>query len=389
VLEGVNIMQFRKLGRTALDVGVVGLGTEFLWHEPKDVVLSVVDEAIENGVNYIDLWMPSSEVRDNVGAALQGRREKVIVAGHLGSTLKDNQYYRTRDKSMCEEYIHDFLTRLQTDYIDVLMLHFIDEQDDYENVFRNEGILEMALKLKKEGKARYIGMSSHKVPVSLNAVNSGYIDVLMFPVNPAFDVLPGDTELEALWEKDSYAQLEEKGYKPIHSRKELYASCVKQNVGIIAMKPYAGGWLLGGKEDRSLILTPTQCISYSLSQPGVCSVVPGCKNVKEMQEALSYLNASDANKDYSNTISKSNFNLKGSCMYCNHCLPCSANIDIAATTRLADSAVKGITDSLRSKYNTLISKASNCIKCGACMSRCPFDVDVISNMERAVNLFER
>jgi aryl-alcohol dehydrogenase-like predicted oxidoreductase len=123
-------MQFRKLGRTGLDVGVIGLGTEFLWHESKEVVLSVVDEALENGVNYIDLWMPSCEVRDNFGVALQGRREKVIVAGHLGSTLKDGQYYRTRDKSMCEEYINDFLTRLKTTYIDVLMLHFIDEQDD-------------------------------------------------------------------------------------------------------------------------------------------------------------------------------------------------------------------------------------------------------------------
>jgi len=383
------IMQYRKLGRTELDVGVVGLGTEFLWHEPKEVVLSVVDEAIENGVNYMDLWMPSPEVRDNVGVALQGKREKVILAGHLGSTLKDNQYYRTRDKSMCEEYINDFLTRLKTNYIDILMLHFIDEQDDYDNVFTNEGILEMAQKLKKEGKARYIGMSSHKVPVSLNAVNSGYIDVLMFPVNAAFDVLPGDTQLEALWEKDSYIQIDEKGYKPTHSRKELYASCVKKNVGIIAMKPYAGGWLLGGKDDSSLVLSPIQCINYSLSQPGVCVVVPGCKNIKEMQDALSYLNASDEKKDYSEAISKSKLNLKGSCMYCNHCLPCSTNIDIAATTRIADSAVKGINDSLRSKYDKLDRKASNCIKCGECMKRCPFDVNVISNMQRAINLFER
>ncbi len=382
-------MQSRKLGRTDLDVGVIGLGTEFLWHEPKKVVVSVVDEAIENGVNYIDLWMPSPEVRDNFGVALQGRREKVIVAGHLGSTLKGNQYYRTRDKSMCEEYINDFLSRLKTNYIDILMLHFIDEQDDYENVFGNDGIFEMALKMKKEGKARYIGMSSHKVPVSLKAVNSGNIDVLMFPVNPAFDLLPGDTQLEALWQKDTYSQIDEQGYKPIHSRKELYSACVKQNVGIIAMKPYAGGWLLGGKDDSSLVLTPTQCISYSLSQPGVCTVVPGCKSVNEMKDALLYLNASDENKDYSKTISKSKWNLKGSCMYCNHCLPCSSNIDIAATTRLADSAVQGINDSLRSKYDSLVYKASSCIKCGECMERCPFGVDVISNMERANNLFER
>lgn len=381
-------MQYRKLGRTGLDVGVIGLGSEFLWHEPLETVMAVVDEAIGNGVNYIDLWMPSNEVRDNFGVALQGRREKVIMAGHLGSTLKDGQYYRTRDKSMCTEYINDFLTRLKTDYIDILMLHFIDEQDDYDSVFSNEGILEIALRLKKEGKARYIGMSSHRVPVSLDAVNNGFIDVLMFPVNPAFDVLPGDMKLEALWEKDSYVQLDEKDYKPTHSRKELYHDCLKQNVGIIAMKPYAGGWLLNGRDDISLTLSPAQCMNYSLSQPGVCTVVPGCKSVKEMKDALSYLNASDIDKDYAGTISKSNWNLKGSCMYCNHCLPCSSNMDIAAITRLADNAVNGITDSIRGKYKVLDAKASSCIKCGECMERCPFGVDIISNMERAANLFE-
>lgn len=382
-------MQYRKLGRTGLDVGIIGLGTEFLWHEPRETVISVVDEAIGNGVNYFDLWMPSSEVRDNFGIALQGRREKVILAGHLGSTLKDGQYFKTREKQVCEYYINDFLTRLKTDYIDMLMLHFIDEQDDYEKVFGEGGILEMAQCLKKEGKARFIGMSSHRVPVSINAVNSGYIDVLMFPVNPAFDVLPGDTKLEALWEKDSYTKPEEKEYKPTHNRKELYYSCIRQNVGIIAMKPYAGGWLINGIDDISLKLTPAQCLGYSLSQPGVCTVVPGCKNVKEMKDALTYLNASDEDRDYSRTISKSDWNLKGSCMYCNHCLPCSSNIDIAATTRIADSAMHGTTAGIRSAYDALASKASSCIKCGSCMKRCPFGVDVISNMERAANLFEK
>ena len=381
-------MQYRKLGRTGLDVGVIGLGSEFLWHEPQEVVLSVVDEAIDNGVNYIDLWMPSPEVRDYFGTALQGRREKVLLAGHLGSTLKDGQYFKTRDHFKCEEFIYDFYKRLKTDYIDILMLHFIDEQDDYGKVFENEGMLEFALKLKKEGKARYIGMSSHRVPVSLRAVNNGFVDVLMFPVNPAFDVLPGDTRLEALWEKDSYKQLDETGYSPAINRRELYSACVKQNVGMVAMKPYAGGWLLNGFTDRSLKLTPAQCMNYSLSQPGVSTVVPGCKNVKELQDALSYLNASDDEKDYSKAISESGLSLAGSCMYCNHCLPCPSRINIAETTRLADSAVNGITDDMKSRYEALDHKASECIKCGACTKRCPFDVDVVSNMERAVKLFE-
>jgi predicted aldo/keto reductase-like oxidoreductase len=381
-------VQYRKLGRTGLDVGVVGLGSEFLWHEPLEVVQSVVDLAVENGVNYIDLWMPSPEVRDNFGDVLQGRREKVLLAGHLGSTLKDNQYFKTRDRAMGEKYLQDFYTRLKTDYIDILMLHFIDEQDEYDCVFGNGWILEYALKLKREGRVRYIGMSSHKVPVSLQAVNNGYVDVLMFPVNPAFDALPGDTQLEALWQKESYNQLDEKGYKPAINRKELYSACVKQNVGIVAMKPYAGGWLLNGFTERSLKMTPAQCLNYSLSQPGVSTVVPGCKNIKEMQDALTYLSASDEEKDYSSAISESQVGLAGSCMYCNHCLPCPSRINIAEMTRLADSAAYGVSDEMKGKYDAIAHKASACIQCGACMKRCPFGVDVISNMERAVALFE-
>ncbi len=379
-------MKYRKLGRTGLDVGEIGLGTEFLWHEPLETVRSVVDEAIGNGVNYFDLWMPSPEVRDNFGTVLKGRREKVILAGHLGSTLKDGQYFRTRDKALCDQYIHDFLNRLGTDYIDVLMLHFIDEQEDFEHVAGNDGILEMALKLKKEGKARFIGMSSHIAPVSLNAVNSGHIDVLMFPVNAAFDALPGDTELDALWKKDSYLQLGEGGQKTVNSRKQLYYACEKQNVGLIAMKPYAAGWLFS--DESSLKLTPVQCLNYALSQPGVSTVVPGCKNVTEMKAALSYLTASTEDKDFSGVISHTGWSLRGSCMYCNHCLPCPSRIDIAATTRIADSAAHGVTESIRRKYHELEVKASSCIQCGACMERCPFGVDVQANMERAAGLFE-
>ena len=380
-------MQYRKLGRTGLDVGVIGLGTEHLWHEPKETVISVIDEAIGNGVNYMDLFMPSPEIRDNIGAAISGRREKVMIAGHIGSVEKEGQYLKTREKAICEEYVNDLLSRLKTDYIDFLMLHFIDGEDDFQSVFGEEGMLELALRLKKQGKARYIGMSSHKVPVSLMAVNSGHLDVLMFPVNPAFDMLPGDTELGDLWEAKPYKQLEDNGSKPESTRRDLYLACEKQGTAIVAMKPYAAGWLFYKENPSSIVLTPAQCLHYSLAQPGVCTVVPGCKTVEQMREALAYLDASDEEKDFSRTISSTKWDIKGSCMYCNHCLPCPVGIDIGATTRLADSAGKGITDLIKLKYEQLAVKASECLKCGSCMERCPFGVDVISNMERADSIF--
>ncbi len=288
-------MRYRKLGRTGVDVGIIGLGAEHLEHASRDTVASVVDEAIDNGVNYIDLFMASPNVRDNFGITLRNRRQKVMVAGHLGAAFKNGQYYRTRDKVICEEFFFDLLKRLQTDYIDVLMLHYIDEPDDYEKVFSPGGLLELATRLQKEGKARFIGMSSHKVPVALKAVNSGHIDVLMFPVNPATDTLPSDIKPETFRQENIYNQSTLLEHWSTLGRRELYHICAGQGVGVVAMKPYAAG-VLFRENPSSIVLTPVQCINYALSQPGVCTVVPGCKNVTEMKAALTFLDATDEEK---------------------------------------------------------------------------------------------
>ncbi len=380
-------MEYRKLGGTDLRVGVIGLGTEFIWHEPQAVVTEVVHAALDHGVNYFDLWMPSPEIRDYFGEAIRGRRERALIAGHLGSTLKDGQYFRTRDLRRSEEHINDLLTRLQTDYLDLLMLHYIDEDADYQAVFESGAFYELALRLKREGKVRYIGMSSHRVPAARQAVVSGRIDLLMFPINPAFDALSADLQLEAYWEQQSYASPSE-GFALQPERKALYQLCEQQGVALVGMKPYAGGWLLNGKLKR-FQLTPLQCLNYVLSQPGVCTVVPGCKDVSELRQALEFLDADSAAKDFSGLRQSYSEDFQGVCMYCNHCLPCPVRIDVAALTRIVDSAQQGLNAAIRAKYQALAVKASACLRCGACMERCPFGVRVTANMQRAVELFER
>ncbi|HEX7713430.1 MAG TPA: aldo/keto reductase [Bacillota bacterium] len=376
-------MEYRKLGKKGLEIGVIGLGTEFIWHEPQDVVTEVVHEALDHGVNYFDLWMPSPEIRDYFGVAIQGHREKINIAGHLGSTLKDGQYFRTRDLQKSEAFFDDLLKRLRTDYVDILMLHFIDDEEDYKAVFESGEFYELALRLKSTGKARYIGMSGHKVPMALKAVQSGKIDLLMFPVNPAFDSLAGEMGLEAFWDEKTY---QNEATAVSLARKELYHLCEQQGVGIVAMKPYAGGWLLNGKTN-DMNLSPVQCLSYCLAQPGVVTAIPGCKNIDEMKQALAFLNATENEKDFSILNSSTRWNIKGVCMYCNHCLPCPAKIDIGKLTRLVTTAELGLSEGIRAKYQSLEFKASDCMKCGSCMKRCPFGVDVLSNMEKAVTIF--
>jgi len=380
-------MKYRKLGRTAINVGIVGLGAEHLEHASTDTVVSVVHEAIDHEVNYIDFFMASPGVRDNFGIALKHRRNEVLIAGHLGSILRNGQYARSRNQVECERFFDDLLTRLKTDYVDVLMLHFIDKPDDYDKVFGSSGLLELAARLQKEGKTRFIGMSGHYMPVALKAVNSGYIDVLMFPVNPAFDTLPGDMEMKALWQDSSYRDTALAGNKPMPQRKELYHACAIQGVGLVVMKPYAAGRLFVKENPSHIVLTPMQCINYALSQPGVTTVVPGCRNVEEIRAALAFLDATDEEKDYSAIDENAIWKLRGSCMYCNHCLPCPMSIDIGMIIRITDTAEYGSADSMISEYEALSSKASDCTECGVCTERCPFSVDIVTNIALAVDIF--
>jgi predicted aldo/keto reductase-like oxidoreductase len=137
-------------------------------------------------------------------------------------------------------------------------------------------------------------------------------------------------------------------------------------------------------------MTPVQCIHYALTRPAVASVMAGCKNRAEVSEAVSYLDASDRERDYSEVISTFEQNFHGKCMYCNHCLPCPAGIDIASVTKYLDIALldkDNIPASVALHYKSLNARASDCVACGNCEKRCPFSVKIIDNMKCAEGVF--
>jgi predicted aldo/keto reductase-like oxidoreductase len=372
-------LQYRKLGRTGLDVSAVGLGTEYLNGQPRETVVSVIHEALDRGVNYIDLLFPFPEYRDNFGAALRGHRERVILAGHLGATIEDGQYCKTRSASKSEPFFLDLLSRLGTDCVDILMLHNFNTLNDYDRAMKPRGLMELARRFQQEGKAQFIGISAHSIEVAARAIESGLIDVLMFPINLAGNAIPG--------------------------KKDLLKACVTHNVGLVAMKLFAGGKLLstertvrvaryqmGGsalKLKKTMPITPVQCLSYVLSQVGVSTTVPGCAGLEQLTAALAYWEATEEEKDFSAIVADFQQYVAGECVYCNHCLPCPSVIDIGQTIRLLDMARQRLSAELQAAYDALPSKASDCAQCGACSERCPFGVDVILKMEQVVELFEQ
>jgi predicted aldo/keto reductase-like oxidoreductase len=212
----------------------------------------------------------------------------------------------------------------------------------------------------------------------------------MFPVNPLFNMLPRDLGEEKRKGRLGKAMTEaEKALYP--TKQELYQLCGEYDVPIVAMKPYAGGNVLKNHEEGRLkgllSLTPVQCISYVLSYPQVACPVPGFKDVNELNQALAYLNANDAEKDFSEINDSIVANFNNNCMYCNHCQPCPGKINMAEVTKLADMAENGMTNELSDRYNALESKGGNCVQCGVCYERCPFGIDSVANIRRAKETF--
>jgi len=371
-------MEYRKLGRTGLGVSAISIGTEHLLRLPIETVTSVIRESIDGGVNYFDVVFSFPEYLDNLGQALDGYRDRVLLTGHLGSTVKDNQYSRSRSAKTSEPFFRDVLARLHIDYVDILYLHNFNSPREWETVSRPKGQLEMALRLKAEGHARFIGISGHYPEVIRHACDSGHIDVIMFPVNLLGHAGP--------------------------ARSELLDMCTARGLGLVAMKPYGGGRLLrdsgmqrvagyqtgGGsyKVRFPNVITPVQCLSYTLAQSAVSTALVGAKTTAEVGAALKTLDADEDERDFSGLLAAFGRFVQGECVYCNHCLPCPVAIDIAEVNRLLDAAQVGLNTDLRADYRSLAVKASACTECGACVHRCPFGVAVISRMQAAKKMFE-
>ncbi len=381
-------MIYRELGKTGLKVSEIGLGCEGLIGKSEEFTEELFALAFEHGVNCMDLYSPNPDMQRRVGKAIREKRGEFVLQAHLCTEWKNGQYQATRDLDAVKAAFQAQLKNLGTDYLDIGMIHYVDSAKTWEQVIKN-GVLDYAKELKAQGKIRHIGMSSHNPEIALKAIKSGVIEVLMFSVNPCYDLLPGDEDIEKLFARESYD-------KPLFNlepkREELYETCQRLGIGITVMKAFGGGDLLSDDSPAGKAMTVPQCIHYALTRPAVATVLSGVHSKEQLQASVDYESASEAERDYAAVFASfPKISWQGHCMYCGHCAPCPKGIEIASVTKFLNlcRAQGEVPETVREHYAALDAHAGDCTGCGGCETRCPFGVPIRENMRAAKDIFGR
>ena len=362
-------MQYRTNRRTGDKVSEIGMGTAYVVEADKKEAVRTVRRAYEGGINYFDLAAGDGTAFATFGEALADVRDEVMYQIHFGADYSKVTYGWTLNLDAVKRSVDKQLHDLKTDYINYGFIHCQDESKDWEKYQKN-GILKYLLDMRDQGVVKHIGASSHTPSVIQEILDTDLIDMLMFSVNPAYDYNHGD-----------YA------FGGVDERADVYKRCEKLGVGISVMKPFSGGQLLSAKTSPfGSALTQYQCIKYALDKPGILTVLPGAQSVEGIDFLLKYYDQAEEDLDYSIIGSFAPPEASGKCVYCNHCEPCPAGIDIGAVNKFYDLAKIG-DDMAREHYLALEKNASDCIRCGHCNSRCPFSVDQMSRMQEIKGYF--
>ena len=332
---------YRILGKSELRVSSIGFGGIPIQKTNEKEVKKLLIKCEELGINFIDTARGYTVSEEYIGYGLEGRRDKWIIATKS----------MARDKESMLRDVEISLNNLKTNYIDLYQLHNVKTEDDYDKVLSADGAYAALLQMKEEGKIGHIGITSHSLDILKIAIESGKFETIMYPYNI----------------------VETQGEK-------LFKRCKELNIGVIAMKPMAGGAL----EDGTLALR------FILNNDNITTAIPGMATFEEIEEnaavgnvvpPLSYdelIKIQEISKELGTEF----------CRRCAYCAPCPQGIDIPAIFILRGYKERyGLEGWAETRYASLDSRAKDCISCGSCEKKCPYDLPIVKMLKEVRNCF--
>ncbi|MBR6554888.1 MAG: aldo/keto reductase, partial [Clostridia bacterium] len=292
------------------------------------------------GVNYIDTARGYTVSEEYLGYALEGIRDKFILATKT----------MARTKEAMAKDIDVSLRNLRTKYIELYQVHN-PSLADLDTVTAPGGALEALMAAKEAGKIGHIGVTAHSVEAFEKALSYDWVETIMFPYNIV------ETQGEA-----------------------LIAACAEKNIGFIDMKPLAGGAI----EDATLAMR------FVVANPAVTVVIPGMADPAEIEQNLAAVNnEAPLSEEELAGIDQVRAQLGTQfCRRCNYCAPCTVGISIPNVFLMQGYLERyGLADWAQGRYDAMPVKASACIQCGACEPRCPYQLPIREMLKVAAEKF--
>ena len=322
-------MQYTVLGKTGLKIARLGFGGIPIQRIDAPQTKALMEQLRQAGVNFIDTARGYTVSEEFLGVGLEGIRQDFILATKSMSRTKEAM---ARD-------IDTSLKNLRTDYIDLYQVHNVTPEQ-LEQVMAPGGALEALLEAKAAGKIRHIGVTSHSLDTFRMAVELDWVETFMFPYNIVED-----------------------------QARELIARCAERNIGFICMKPLAGG----------AIENATLALRYICANPDVTVVIPGMAAPEELaQNVAAVADTSPLTEQEKQAMEQIRKELGTQfCRRCNYCQPCTVGINISGCFLFEGYHKRyGLQQWAQSRYATLDKTASDCIECGACEERCPYNLPI-------------
>jgi predicted aldo/keto reductase-like oxidoreductase len=357
------LLQKRRFGRTSLQVSIVGFGGTWISEISMDEAKKVVRRAFELGINYFDTAKLDGDSEEKIGAALEDVRDECIIATKTGS--------RTSGESLAD--IKSSLQRLKTDRLDLIQLHGIDDVETLRKAMASDGSLETCKEARSKGLVDFIGISSHKPRVLVKAIETNEFDTILVPLN-----IVTRQALEELIPLAKDSDIGVAVMKPLSAKTSKIITCLyTPSLSLLSDEPELKCLL--GQDKISMV---RNALGFILTQD-VSTTIPGLRSVEEVEAAAAVgVEYKGLTKDEENHF-RAELG-RSYCRDCGLCLPCPQNLDMAAILRFHTlSDVYGLKNWAKKLYEGLEVKVDNCTKCGECEPRCPYELPIISMLQKA------